>query len=623
MTSPVGKTSLINYYIDSPKVLIRDFRGNIYSFPSAYYDNPADIARETDVGNWYNGRKWKNYPWFDSFGITNDFVTHNGLNPSNIENDNCFNETRISVLNSQGPIPGYIKKSGGFYKSTTDPTRDFIIADRGIGKNNWAFSLYLKKDLDEFRKDMLNANKEVFQILVSLDCSRGNQRYVNACPSFCSDPNYNSNITVRNNCSAGNNQWCRDTNTTSLGSLDKTVDSSVDPKCLAPFKEGVFDNDFITPRCETNDRIASVFCTDVRKNAGSVNEKLILNRHLFNKYCNTDLKITSPECADVRNICNDTNQLSTDIAPYNCNSLVKGLDNDNNIIMMTTKLDLNNTTVNRDLLLNSFNNSITDAVEDALCSIAINTTVPECKLFNEIRSTERKLNTFKDDLKNRLNVSLYPNGELSTELINFIESDFIKLQNYRGVDKYPNSHILTPELFTYCETNDPFLQRQICKTIYSNPYYKKDAKFIESLDRFTTFDNCVNNNAFMGKSTSGINDPLNSICSEQKNSIYSLAKFLPHSVKYCKTSDNIVSNECKSYYDNILTNLNNFISFNYTNAKSTFINNDETNDETNDSDNDHYKNNYMILLLIIIFIIVSLLYIKKYTNYRKIISKKI
>ncbi len=619
MTTPSGQTSFVNYFNNSPDVIIRDKAGNIYSFPTDKYNNGngGSAAYERDSKNWYNGRKWGGYPWSDVNEIASEDYTNNfGVHPRNSEGENCFNNVDLPTLNSQGALPGYTKKSGGTYKDNNTPnyngsTHDYIIANRGLGYNNWAFSLYLKKDFNGFLEDMLAANNSLFQILLSNDCRNGNQRHdTGYCVNLCNNP---TDSTVKNNCEEGAKQWCRD-DTSRIGyTYNYAVSSSADSRCDRLLRAGNFDDILTDPNkiaCNSNDKITTPYCADIRRNAGSSNMKYKLNDYLYNNYCNSDYTINTTGCSDVRSTCNNSMQIISNTAPYNCKNLINGL-NTNNQIMMTSKFDFTNIPVYHDksAILNSFN---TD-VEDALCAIAVNKPYDVCVYYNFTRTAQKNLPI----IQNAINNSIATGGSLPQNVIDYIVTDYKSLQYYKGINMYPNSNITTLKTITFCEISDPELKTNLCYNIYNN--YKTDPNIISSQNKINDFAFCIATNAFMGKSTLGTSDSNNISCVAKRDNPATFAKYIPLAIKYCGIGNNIISPECISYYNSAPSNINNAMNANYTNAatnpiKPTYSTTESFNNCDNNNDSDSVYHDYTFLFIMLICFILVLSCVNSYSN---------
>ena len=629
MSSPPDGTNLNDYYNKSPDIIIRDKIGRLYNFPRTKYESGYSKATETETKNWYNGWKWKEYPWNDVYEIALEDYTNgfgNNIRPRNTEGDNCIGEKGVSVLNNQGNLPGYDKISGGTYKNNSTPNQNgstygYVIADRGVGKDNWAFSVYTKKSLEGFFNDLVGVNKSAFLKLAAKSCVDSDKRknWV-ICGSICDGSYYSPSLTTDDakNCYNGAVKWCLNdiSDKRIINSYDEKMSTATAEICKAPLKDGKFDTE-ISIGCKDSNNIATTFCEDIRKNNGTVSLKKDLNLQLFTKYCNKDDRINTNWCSDVRTICNDTNQLVSDKDPYKCNSLVKGLSNDTNIIAITNKLDLRNVPsgINKSDLLNSFNEASTDAVEDALCALTQNSSDGACKTWNGIRSSEKKLQT----IRTAIDKSIKEGGKLTQDVIDYITKDYITLQKFRGSDKYPNSNILGTELTSFCELSDSNLATNLCKNIYNNTSYKDDKIIKDSLDRINDYAFCIATNAFMGKSTIP-NDPYNTSCVVRRDKPETFARFLPLAIKYCETGDNIVTPECTKYYNDAPKNINELMRINYLNAKANFTNKETFKDGYGDDcedDIDHIKQSYIFLFIILICFMLVLVCINKHVKYAK------
>lgn len=620
MSNPPDNTNLNDYYNNSPDVIIRDFKGRLYYFPLSKY-NGGSVADESQAMNWYNGKKWGGFVWNDVYEISSENyvngLENNSIRIRNDEKDNCVDNDDLPTLNNQGSLPGYDKKSGGTYKNDKVANRNgstygYVIADRGASRKNWAFSVYTKKNLDGFFNDLVALNKSVFLKLASKSCSDKTLRFEwGICNSVCTnnDTDYKRSRSVddTNNCISGAKEWCRDDSTRIGARYTDNVDPSTHEQCRGFLSAGDFD-DKIGPWCENTDKITTKWCADIRQNKGSSNMKTRLNKYLFNNYCNTDDKISKDECSDVRRICNDTKQLTSDNDPYNCNKLVKNLSNDTNIIAITNKLDLRNVPVgtNKSDLLNSFNEASTDAVEDALCALINNISDPVCKTWNGIRSSEKKLQTIRD----AIDESIKKGGGLTQEVIDYITKDYIALQKFRGIDRYPNSNIIKTDLMSFCELSDYTLSTNLCKNIYNNTPYKDDQVIKKSLERINDYAFCIATNAFMGKSTKP-NDPYNRICIARRDDPETFARYLPLAIRYCGTDNNIITPECAKYYNDAPANINNLIRINYLNGKASFNNKETFENIYENAIEENIDCPYKYLLIILICFILVLTCIKR------------
>lgn len=438
--------SFNDYYDRSPEVLIRDDDENLYSFPKNKYDNPEKNVTSINSDNFTKGKSYYSInanDWVD--GVWKDTKKIDPTNYTNViggtvsynESANANDITSVNKLNGRPTPPGYIKQSGG--KADDESSFGWIIAEVDNGMDNYSFAVYTKM---ENRKDFFNAlysaapddKKKILRQMAAKDCSNGNQRWNNngtaVGTDFC-DVVCDGSADTKDSCYDGTVQWCKD-------DVNKRVKKSFNPlfgspntheKCITPLKEGKFD-DNISGWCESKN-IDSVFCDDIRKNLGSDNIKKELNRYLYGEYCNLDVNINQAGCTDVRNTCDDTAQLLTDIDPFNCRTLVKSLNEEPNIIKMTSKMDLSKVPVNKRMeMLEFFNKRGSNLVEDALCSITGNASDAACQAYlNNNFSNLVKTDALKPIL------IMYFNGGISFNTKAGMDSwDSFKIKFRSGVD---------------------------------------------------------------------------------------------------------------------------------------------------------------------------------------------
>jgi len=381
--SSTTETNFGNFYNSSPAIIILDKRGKYYNFPSNTYSNGAGGApcSESDSKNYANGRKFGNFrdgdPWTSTWMVNMTNYTSDGNSVSTVPEDNAWDEDSLSTLNNNAKdnIPGYKLKSGGSYNNNS---RDYIVADRGVGRYNFAFAVYIKKSDIDFFNDFINLGgtvKTKFLRMASDNAKFGNQRYESVPTAACNDSSMPSD--GRNNCNAGAAQWCRDDPNGRIwqGNTNQAITSSNNPRCFPYVNNGSLD-DVLSANCNNNN-IYNAFCNDIRKTSGSNNIKNILNSTLAtSQYCGNDANINSSGCVDVKNACSAANAALNDttIANYKCNTLVKNLNDSNKITMLTSTFP-NFTAlsaIQKNTLAIGFNTVTSTAVEDALCALATN-----------------------------------------------------------------------------------------------------------------------------------------------------------------------------------------------------------------------------------------------------------
>lgn len=383
--NPTGRSSFKDYYDACPEIIIRDFIGNVYNFPSNLNGNSGTFAYEKDNKNAFNGKKWDAFPWNAVKQLdNNDYSKKTDTIPRTDWNYNITDGSDLEELLTRGDIPGYTRISGGKWmdnnkSNDNGSTHDYIIADRGAGKDNWGFDQYKKKHIDQFANDLIKSNKNTMLPLISNDCKDKNIRYTNAyCVSACNTSTTDTNVT--NNCNLGTEGWCLNDNNRLVNNYTKDINTATDEKCRPFLKNGKFDNT-VDDLCKTSDKIGSVWCKDLRSN-GSESMKTQLNSYLYGTHCSLDSNINLSQCNEVKEKCNNTTQLLNDTTPYNCKTLVKGLQNDSNIISMTSKLDITKVPDEKKVeMLEFFNKPNTTSVEDALCAISTNSVDPTCQTY--------------------------------------------------------------------------------------------------------------------------------------------------------------------------------------------------------------------------------------------------
>lgn len=522
MSNPSNQRSIWDYYAQSPEYLIRDHRKWLYSFPSSWINNESNVKRyDKGMGDnsRANGWAWeaaqkidindsiKGSPWTDTRKVEDHDYSTRDVQISNKESDNADSDDNVRGLDGSSTPVGYEKLSTG----SGDNSRGYIIAITDSSDPNYIFALYKRKDRDQFVKELLDANKDLFQPMVSNDCSYGNNRYNygycnldKACGQGPRTTDGNDN--VRNNCNAGADQWCRDEDFARVVKENNDYGNAgtKEPKCFEPLKEGKL-NGQLGDRCKKNDKIntnfcnwvrrdvgdlnikndlnnwlyntcnqnnnhtepfckellkesvfderirntcirdnngnniGSAFCRDIRKDIGNDGIKRELNAHLYKNYCDTDNNLNKSECDDFRNTCKNITNLAKNEEPFNCNSGIKEL-NDNNRFEMVRAIDFTKdppSGFTKDNLLREFNKSGSNSVSDSLCGLAINSQTPICQ----------------DYLNNNFSALVKTTPENPILIMYF---DNLELKNKRGMDA-SNSSMITfrSNEFTKATDNPP------------------------------------------------------------------------------------------------------------------------------------------------------------------------
>lgn len=387
------ETNFSNFYNNSPNIIILDKRGVYYNFSNTTYNNGygGSSCSESDSKNYANGRKFGNFrdgdPWNSCWVIDMSNYTNKGSTVSDVPDDNAWDDGTLATLNTiaRDNIPGYKLKSGGSYNNNS---HDYIVADRGSSRYNFSFAVYIKKTDLEFFNDFIGLGgtiKTKFLTMASNDASYVDRRY-NTVPDVAC-----VNVTMpqvgKDNCAAGAAQWCRDSPNRIWGDAASALTSA--NKCYPYVQNGSLDNEIIGG-CNPNlDILNNPFCKDQRVNSGSTNIKNTLAAKLASApFCGNDVNINDSKCVDVKNACSYGNNAfdNTSMPNYQCNTLIKNLNNSNKISMLanTNLTILPAATWTQPLkttLISSFNSNASTAVSDALCNIAMNSVDPTCKSY--------------------------------------------------------------------------------------------------------------------------------------------------------------------------------------------------------------------------------------------------
>jgi hypothetical protein len=149
-------------------------------------------------------------------------------------------------------------------------------------------------------------------------------------------------------------------------------------------------------------------------------------------------------------------------------------------------------------------------------------------------------------------------GEISPGVVDYINNDISIILDNKAIPQSAENPILTPELYTYCESVPDYKKNKLCNTVYSK--FSNDPNVIASTTRINDFNYGISSQAFMGKSDS---DVANTAYTAARDAPDSFAKYLPYALQYCGTNDNIVSEECTKYYNNVSNVINNGLASQY------------------------------------------------------------
>jgi len=149
-------------------------------------------------------------------------------------------------------------------------------------------------------------------------------------------------------------------------------------------------------------------------------------------------------------------------------------------------------------------------------------------------------------------------GEISPGVVDYINNDISIMLDNKAIPQGAEHPILMPEIYPYCENVPDYKKNKLCNTIYSK--FSNDPNVIASTTRINDFNYGISSNAFMGKSD---NDVANNAYTAARDAPDSFAKYLPYAINYCGTNDNIVSDECTKYYNNVSNVINNGLASQY------------------------------------------------------------
>jgi hypothetical protein len=392
-----SETNFGTFYNNCPSVIIRDERGEIYSFPSNYYNNGqgGTMRTESNSYSYANSRRYGNFrngePWSLTRMLSKGTYRDNaGGTVSNVDADNANDEDGVTKLNNESTynlLPGYEKKSGGSYKNKN--TYGYISAEVSGAYNDIIFSVYTKKDELTFFNDFIalgGTTKTKFLTMAANDAEDRNRRYnkqyvVNAC-NDAETPSAGKAKCIQgtvNLCNYDPNKylWMGDVskNINNNGSVCKDVISSLD--------DTLFNN------CSGKSVIDNIFCKDIRQNSGSLNLKNRLNVALKDHCSGTGNDINTLLCSDVKTACSAPKAALNDttVSNYQCQTLVNSLSDINKIAMLESTMNIFTATTAPKLegtektTLSTYFNGTTKAVQSALCSKAANASDASCKAF--------------------------------------------------------------------------------------------------------------------------------------------------------------------------------------------------------------------------------------------------
>ena len=400
-----SETNFMTFYNGCPEVIIRDKRGEIYSFPHTSYNNGngGTVRGESDSKSYANSRTFDNFrdgaPWSSTRMLDPTTYRDNaGGTVSDQVNDNAWDEDTVNTLNNGSTptlLPGYTKISRGKWEDRNDDTgtntKNYISANRGASRYDFIFSVYKKKGEVEFLNDFLGLGTDTrnkFLTMASVNASFGNQRFdILAASNACNQSNLPSTATT--NCNNGAAQWCRDDGKRLWGNDASTLitDSNSNSNICRPHVTSGELDDYIFDNCKGKNVIDGVFCKNIRQTTGSISLRSRLNQALRDHCSGTGNDINTTLCTDVKTACSAPKAALNDTTDYQCKTLVNSLNDINKIAMLESTMNIFAATTAPKLedlekiTLSTGFNGTTKAVQSVLCSMAANASEASCKAF--------------------------------------------------------------------------------------------------------------------------------------------------------------------------------------------------------------------------------------------------
>jgi len=212
--------------------------------------------------------------------------------------------------------------------------------------------------------------------------------------------------------------------------------------------------------------------------------------------------------------------------------------------------------------------NVPDATINPLCNTIYNSNYNNYQTPNNV--TNSQLNYMKKQISNAVSPTSTNPGFIKPHVAKYITTDYPLLQNKNNIYKYPNSNILSPDVFSYCENVPDITKDPLCNTLYTvDPnklsIYDNDPNLLASKIRINDFKYGVSTNAFLGLSTDAT---ANQVYQQQAQDPILYPKYLPYAINYCGTGNNIVTPACQTYYNNASYVINQGINSAYNQATS-------------------------------------------------------
>jgi len=352
------------------------------------------------------------------------------------------------------------------------------------------------------------------------------------------------------------------------------------------------------------------------------NTKDIPYRNMINEYC-----ITNNRFATDTTFCNNNTYSSYILNTSNPNP-------DLNIALGNYCYNISNNLYTKDANQNDVKTNFCRVVDNQNTNNEKNKSARTMNLSYETTIRNNRLAAMRVAIDTSLSLTGAGKGTVTQDVIDYITTDYPNIQSVFGINQYANNRLIPHMLYAYCEslsgstiattgsgstaTKTLTTTSNLCNAIYNT--YKTDLNIIASLQRIEDNIYGIQNNAFMGVSS---NTELNNKYKRERDSPEKFARYLPYAVNYCAKDNNIVSEECKTYYNTIEGNINAGFAKQYNQGsvsgfanKEEFCNNNEYNDTCDNNDTCNNSNSF-ILFLLFLFVIILVISLGSVSKCRK------
>lgn len=309
MSNP-GYDNFIDYYKDSPQIILRDFNGDCYQLlttnfngnegKASAYPSGGTNVKDSDKYSYSNGKAYGNFPgksgnnnlWDTTYKIfdwKNDYTRMDrGIIIPGGAGSNADSYNSVYELSKQGDLPGYVKTSTGECTRTSSVnSANYIQALTPGNKPFYSFSVYVKKNSNDFFKDMYTLNPNKFRSMIITNQTRNNVGIPEGAFNkvVCDDTSQPLNLFNSAGCSSSQiDNWCN-----VIPNIFPNNNASIPPPsmCDNSIRNGKINNT-LTNLCNNNQAMGTQYCKNII-NKVSPNT----NSELFNNLTPTWCKISS------------------------------------------------------------------------------------------------------------------------------------------------------------------------------------------------------------------------------------------------------------------------------------------------------------------------------------------